>query len=175
MSPKKLAHPPKKKHHNRPRKIPIAPLTDEHREKMSDQEFRKALSLAKEAEIVSKLGSVPSACIHSAYFAMEHCACAAILRYGGVGAERSFPRRHQDIILHIERLTAEEVGDMRGFGDSLKEVYLLREAADYFVSRDPTNEDASFAVGRMQKYLNATRAKWKFLGPNELTVDSGHD
>jgi uncharacterized protein (UPF0332 family) len=169
-----MAHPAKKKHQNRPRKIPIVPLTDEQREKMSNQEFRKALSLAKEAEIVSKLGSAPSACVHSAYFAMEHCAGAAILRYGGVGAERSFPRRHQDIILHIERLTADETGDMRGFGDSLKEVYLLREAADYFVSRDPTNSDATFAVEQMHKYLNAIRAKWHFSESSKLPPDSNH-
>ena len=162
MSPKNLTHPQKKKHQNRPRKIPVVPLTDEQRLKISDQEFNRALSLAREAELVLNLRTAPSACVHSAYFSMEHCACAAILRYGGVGAERSFPRRHQDIILHIHRLTAGETGDMRGFGSALKEVYLLREAADYFVTRNPTNADAAFAYAALQKYLNATRAKWQF-------------
>jgi uncharacterized protein (UPF0332 family) len=167
-----MAHPPKKKQQNRPRKIPVVPLTDEQRLKMSDQEFSRALSLAKEAELVLNLRMAPSACVHSAYFSMEHCACAAILRYGGVGAERSFPRRHQDIILHIDLLTAEETSDLRGFGSALKEVYLLREAADYFVTRNPTNADASFAFETLKKYLNATRAKWQFT-VSENSADGG--
>jgi uncharacterized protein (UPF0332 family) len=167
-----MAHPPKKKHQNRPRKTPVVPLTDEQRMKMSDQEFSRALSLAKEAELVLNLRMAPSACVHSAYFSMEHCACAAILRYGGVGAERSFPRRHQDIILHIDLLTTGETGDMRGFGSALKEVYLLREAADYFVTRNPTNADAAFAFETLKKYLNATKAKWQFT-VSEDSADGG--
>jgi uncharacterized protein (UPF0332 family) len=167
-----MAHPPKKKHQNRPRKIPVVPLSDEQRMKMSDQEFSRALSLAKEAELVLNLRLAPSACVHSAYFSMEHCACAAILRYGGVGAERSFPRRHQDIILHIDLMTTGDTGDMRGFGSALKEVYLLREAADYFVTRNPTNADAAFAFETLKKYLNATSAKWQFT-VSEGTADGG--
>lgn len=167
MSPKKLAHPPKKKHQTRPRQIPVVPLTDIQRETISNHEFARAAALATEAESVLKLAAAPSSCVHTAYFAMEHCACAAILRFGGVGKELSFPKKHQDIILHIERFTADETGNLSGFGDGLKVVYRLREAADYFTSRNPSNADAAFAVETMRKYLDATREKWKFISPNQ--------
>jgi hypothetical protein len=81
----KNTHLPKKKHANRPRAAPVVPLSELERGIKAQQEFEKAMIHLIEAERIAKWGSAPNACVHSAYYAMHHCASAAILAAGGVG------------------------------------------------------------------------------------------
>src|SRR3982074_146006 len=85
-------HPPKQKHVTKPRPAAVAPLSDSDRSIKARAEFEKAMIHLIEAERLAEWGNAPNACIHSAYYAMHHCASAAILAAGGVGKRRDVPK-----------------------------------------------------------------------------------
>src|SRR5438105_9047500 len=115
MSRGAKTHPPKQKHANKPRPPTVAPMSDVDRSVKAQQEFEKAMTHLIEAERLAEWGRAPNACIHSAYFAMHHCASAAILAAGGVGKHRDAPKSHEHVIEHYGKLVAAEPGD---FGHS---------------------------------------------------------
>jgi uncharacterized protein (UPF0332 family) len=65
------------------------------------QEFQKAVTHLEEAERLAQWGGAPNACVHSAYYAMHHCAAAAILASGGVGKRKDVPQSHEHVIQHF--------------------------------------------------------------------------
>ena len=109
MSPRKK-HPPKKKHSNRPRPLPVQPLSDHDRSVRGQEEFNKACIHLSEAEKLAEFGQTPNACIHSAYYAMHHAAAAALYASGGVGPRRDVPKSHEHVIEHFGKLVANETG-----------------------------------------------------------------
>src|SRR2546430_9436904 len=124
-------HPPKKKHPNKPRPPAIVPISDIDRSVKAQQEFEKAMTHLIEAERLAEWGRAPNACIHSAYFAMHHCASAAILAAGGVGKHRDAPKSHEHVIEHYGKLVAAEAGDLGQSGMILSRARTDRMVADY--------------------------------------------
>jgi uncharacterized protein (UPF0332 family) len=136
----KAGQPPKTKHANRPRRQPIVPLSDVERGMKARQEFEKALIHLKEAELMAAWGQAPNACVHSAYYAMHHCATAAILVGGGVGRRRDAPQSHEHIIQHYGKLIASEPGYLGGSGMVLGRARTDRMVADYNSSAESAKQ-----------------------------------
>lgn len=146
----------------------LGALTANQQREIARQEFAKAKLLLSEADAIHKVSKAYGACVGAAYYAMEHAACAAILLLGGVGAARGFPKSHRDIMLHFGTLTANEIL-LRPFGDLLRQVYGLREIADYSVTRHPDKSDADFALKSAQELLAACVEKWRaVIDPTRL-------
>lgn len=91
-------HPPKKKHVNRPRPLAVVPFTAAERRAKAQEEFEKAVTHLIEAERLAEWGRAPNACVHSAYYAMHHSACAALLASGGIGKRLDVPKSHEHVI-----------------------------------------------------------------------------
>jgi uncharacterized protein (UPF0332 family) len=167
MSRGKGSHPPKKKHENRPRPAPIEPLSSQDREAKAQQEFDKALVNLREAEKMAVWGQAPNACVHSAYYAMYHCAAAAILASGGVGKRLDVPQSHEHVIQHYGRLVEGQEGDLGESGRLLSRARTDRTVADYDLVRGTDNDDAQATTNDARKFLEANAAKWGFkMGGN---------
>ncbi len=141
-------------------------LTAKMQRSMARESFSKAKLQLEEAEVILKTGKAHGSCVSTAYYAMEHAASAAILLFGGVGKSKGYPKRHQDIMLHLGKFA---IGDnfLEEFGEAMRQVYALREIADYNTSRHPSKADAEFAVETAKGFLDACRRKWK------STIDLG--
>lgn len=124
-------HPPKKKHANKPRPTAVIPLTAEERLTKARLEFAKALMHLGEAEQLASSKAAPNACVHSAYYAMHHCAVAAILAAGGVGKYLDAPKSHEHVIEHYGKLVIGEAGELGLSGLWLSRARTDRMVADY--------------------------------------------
>jgi uncharacterized protein (UPF0332 family) len=155
-------HPPKKKHTNKPRPTPIVPMSDVEREIKAQQEFEKAMIHLIEAERIAAWGAAPNACIHSAYYAMHHCAAAAILAAGGVGKRRDVPQSHEHVIQHYGNLIASESGYLGQSGMVLSRARTDRVVADYDLVRGVTNIEAAITAKEARQFVDACRIKWAF-------------
>jgi uncharacterized protein (UPF0332 family) len=153
---------PKKKHVNRPRREPVAPLSDLERRIKAQQEFEKAMIHLIEVEYMAEWGHAPNACAHSAYYAMHHCAAAAILAAGGVGKRRDAPQSHEHIVQHYGNLIASESGYLSQSGMVLSRARTDRMVADYDLVRGITNDDATKTVKDARQFVDACKAKWDF-------------
>lgn len=166
MSKGTRSHPPKKKHANRARPIPVAPLTDEERGCRAKGEFRKALVHLAEAQKLAAWGEAPNACVHSAYYAMHHCAVAALLAAGGVGKAKDVPRSHEHVIEHFGKLVERETGTLAGAGRLLGRARTDRVDADYGLLTTSTPARASVLAADARVVIEACAARWpEITGP----------
>lgn len=157
-------HSPKKKHVKRPRPPPVVPLTDVERSAKAGSEFRKALVHLDEAERMARWGGAPNACVHAAYYAMHHCAAAAILAAGGVGKRGDAPPSHEHVIQHFGKLVAGETGDLGRCGMVLNRARGDRTVADYGLLESLDNVAAAAVTADARVFIAACRAKWGFPG-----------
>jgi uncharacterized protein (UPF0332 family) len=155
-------HPPKKKHENRPRPAPVEPLSDAEREAKARQEFEKAVINLIEAERMAEWGGAPNACVHSAYYAMYHCAAAAILASGGVGKRLDVPQSHEHVIQHYGKLVEGQPGDLGESGRTLSRARTDRMVADYDLVRGANVTDAKATIVDARKFINANADRWHF-------------
>jgi uncharacterized protein (UPF0332 family) len=162
MSRGKKQHLPKKKHKNRPRPAPIEPLSDADRAAKAQQEFEKAMINLVEAERMAAWGDAPNACVHSAYYAMYHCAAAAILASGGVGKRLDVPPSHEHVIQHYGKLVEGEQGDLGESGRMLSRARTDRMVADYDLVQGANNKDAEATTIDARRFINAAVSKWRF-------------
>jgi uncharacterized protein (UPF0332 family) len=115
-----------------------------------------------EAERLAGWGDAPNACVHSAYYAMHHCASAAILAAGGVGKRRDVPQSHEHVIEYFGNLVASETGYLGESGMILGRARTDRMVADYDLVRGVTKRDAETTVKEARQFVDACRSKWKF-------------
>jgi uncharacterized protein (UPF0332 family) len=162
MSRRGQRHPPKKKHANRPRPEPVAPISDSDRSVKARQEFQKAVTHLEEAERLAQWGGAPNACVHSAYYAMHHCAAAAILASGGVGKRKDVPQSHEHVIQHFGNLIASEPGFLGESGKVLSRARSDRMVADYNLIRGATAEEAAATVRDARRFVDACKGRWNF-------------
>ena len=155
-------HPPKKKHINKPRPAAVVPLSDGERSIKAQEEFEKAMIHLIEAERLAKWGDAPNACIHSAYYAMYHCASAAILAAGGVGKRRDVPKSHEHVIEHYGKLVAAEPGNIGQSGMVLSRARTDRMVADYDLVRGVNKSDAVATTADARAFINSCKSKWGF-------------
>jgi hypothetical protein len=83
-----MTHPPKKKHVTTPR-TPVVRLTHEQQLAKARAEMRKAGRIMSEAKVLIANEVAPMACVHSAYYAMHHCAIAVLCDRRSSGDGRS--------------------------------------------------------------------------------------
>ncbi|HEV7228732.1 HEPN domain-containing protein [Brevundimonas sp.] len=154
-------HPPKKKHQNRPRPLPVVPLTDTQRRARAIEEMVKAETLLAEAEKLAVWGEAPLACVHSAYYAMHHAAVAALFATGGVGRVGDVPKSHEHVIQHFGNLV-EGLGDeaLRASGVALSRARTDRVAADYDMDVGFTSAEAADLVASARALVEAVKATW---------------
>ncbi|MCB1488534.1 MAG: hypothetical protein KDJ88_13905 [Bauldia sp.] len=157
-----MKHPPKKKHTNKVRKPPVEPLSEDERSALAQQEFDKSVLHLEEAESLSGWGKTPNACAHSAYYAMHHCAAAAILAAGGVGKRKDVPKSHEHVIEHFGKLTESEPGFLGDAGRALSRARTDRDVADYQLERSVSSADAAATTIEARKFVDACAAKWGF-------------
>jgi uncharacterized protein (UPF0332 family) len=160
-----MKHPAKKKHPNKPRPDPVVPLSDIERLQLSNEEFAKALIHLAEAEKLAEWGQAPNACVHSAYYAMEHCAAAALFANGGVGKRRDVPKSHEHLIEHFGNLVEGKPGILGECGRMLSRARTDRMKADYGLVESVSEEDARDTTSDARKFVDACEAAWR-LGPN---------
>jgi uncharacterized protein (UPF0332 family) len=156
-----MRHPAKKKHPNKPRPDPVIPLSDLDRLRLSNQEFQKALIHLAEAEKLAEWGQAPNACVHSAYYAMEHCAAAALLANGGVGKRKDVPKSHEHLIEHFGKLVEGKPGTLGDCGRMLSRARTDRMTADYNLVESVSDEDARDTTSEARKFMDACAAVWR--------------
>jgi uncharacterized protein (UPF0332 family) len=137
-------------------------LSDLERGIKARREFEKASIHLIEAERMAAWGNAPNACAHSAYYAMHHCAAAAILAAGGAGPSRDAPPNHEHIIQHYGNLVASEAGYLGQSGRVLSRARTDRMVADYDLVRGITNAEATATVQDARQFVDACKAKWDF-------------
>jgi uncharacterized protein (UPF0332 family) len=157
---KAMKDPPKQKHAKRPRKEPIPPPTEAERLVRARQEFSKATIFVAEAEMLAARRDTPNACAHAAYYAMNHCASAAILASGGTGKTKSSPQSHKDTILHFVVLVNGESEELRDCGKALNGAFNAREIADYGMDRSISADDAAQVASDAARFIRACRERW---------------
>lgn len=118
-----------------------------------------------EAERLANWGQAPNACIHSAYYAMHHCAAAAILLAGGVGKRGDVPKSHEHVIEHFGNLVEHEAGALGQCGRMLSLARSERMMADYDLVRDAKPSEAAETVADARKFFDACRARWPLRIP----------
>jgi len=153
------AHPPKKKHKNKPRSEPAAPWSDEQRSTEAWLSFERAMLHLGEAEQMATWGKAPNACIHAAYYAMYHCAIAAILASGGVGRRRNYPLSHEHIIEHYSKLVSGEPGDLGQTGVLINRARSERVTVDYGAISGAEVNDAADTTADAKRFIEAVCAK----------------
>ena len=146
-------------------------MTELERGIKAQQEFEKAMIHLIEAERMAAWGGAPNACAHSAYYAMHHCAAAAILASGGVGKRRDVPQSHEHVIQHYGNLVAPEPGFLGQSGMVLSRARTDRMVADYDLVRGVTDKEAAITVGEARRFVDACKAKWAF--EDNVTDDLG--
>jgi uncharacterized protein (UPF0332 family) len=117
----------------------------------------------REAELLAAAGTAPSACVHSAYYAMYHCAAAALLTTGGIGRRGDIPRNHAGIMEEYGKRFDGEEGILGQTGKMLAEALVGRVIADYALGRDSTNEEAIEITGKARIFVDACSEKWGFV------------
>jgi uncharacterized protein (UPF0332 family) len=115
-----------------------------------------------EAERLAKWGQAPNACVHSAYYAMHHCAAAAILAAGGVGKRGDVPKSHEHVMEHFAKLVEWEPGPLGQCGRMLSLARSDRMIADYNLVRHAGSDEARATVADAKVFVNACSAKWRF-------------
>jgi uncharacterized protein (UPF0332 family) len=145
-------------------------MSDLERKVKAQREFQKAMIHLTEAERISASGSAPNASVHSAYYAMHHCASAAILAGGGVGKRRDVPQSHEHVIEHYGKLVASETGYLAQSGMVLSRARTDRMVADYDLVRGVTKSEAEITVKEARQFVDACKIKWNFndSSANEL-------
>ncbi len=171
MTRGKRQYPSKKKHANRPREVPVVPLTDEQRAAKAQREFDKAIAHLSEAERHAAWGQAPNACAHSAYYAMHHCAAAAILSSGGVGKYRDSPKSHDHVTEHYGALTKAEPGYLGVSGLALIQVQAQRGVADYELNQGVNGREAKSTTLEARRFVDACAARWN-LRPSPVSDSS---
>jgi uncharacterized protein (UPF0332 family) len=157
----KKDHPPKKKHANKPRPVPAIPLSDIERADRARLEFAKALIHLDEAERLAKWSEAPNACVHAAYYAMNHCASAAVLAGGGIGKSRDAPKSHASLVEHFGKLVENEPGTLGECGRILSRALTDRLTSDYGLIHSVSAKDAAETAADARKLVDACRSKWK--------------
>lgn len=155
-------HPPKKKHAKRPRHDPIAPLSELDRNLKAAAEFQKSLVFLEEVERLAAWGEAPNACTHAAYYAMYHCASAAILASGGTGKKLDVPPSHEHVLQHFSRLVAGEPGELGRSALLLGRARTDRMVADYNLAQGATREEAGESAKDAGIFIKACRERWSF-------------
>lgn len=156
-------HPPKKKARSKPRPDPVAPLSDEERVVRAQSEIDKAFMHLREAELLAKNGSAPNACVHSAYYAMYHCASAGLLAAGGVGRLGDVPKNHADVRQEFGKLVAGQSGILGQTGQMLSDALTDRMVADYVLDRSATVEIAKETTQNARLFLEACSKRWTLV------------
>ena len=162
MSRRGERHPPKKKHQNKPRPDPVVPMSDADRKLKAAQLFQKALDHLAEAERIGRWGEAPNACVHAAYYAMHHCAAAAILAAGGVGKRRDVPQSHEHVIEHYGKLVVSEAGFLGQSGMVLSRARTDRMVADYNLTRNVSASDVEETLRDARRFVDVCKNKWNF-------------
>jgi len=137
-------------------------MSDLERGIKAQHEFEKAMIHLIEAERMAAWGRAPNACVHSAYYAMHHCASAAILAAGGVGKRGDVPQSHEHVIQHYGNLIASEPGYLAQSGMVISRARTDRMVADYDLVQGVLNEDAADTVRDARQFVDACKAKWGF-------------
>ena len=155
-----MSDPPKKKHKANARPIVVTPLTESERRLRAASEFAKARAYLDELEKISVIKNIAIARVHLAYYAMHHCACAAILMSGGVGKLLDFPKSHQHVLEHFAKIVAGEPGYLAAAGQALSRAKRLREMGDYEMDQNPSQAEADEAAEEAFTFLAACSARW---------------
>ncbi|HUZ33814.1 MAG TPA: HEPN domain-containing protein [Xanthobacteraceae bacterium] len=137
-------------------------MSDLERGIRAREEYEKALIHLAEAEQMAGWGHAPNASAHSAYYAMHHCAAAAILAAGGIGKHRDAPKSHEHVIQHFGNLVAAETGYLGQCGMVLGRARTDRMVADYDLVHGITNAEATEVVKDARKFVDACKGKWTF-------------
>jgi len=104
----------------------------------------------------------PNACVHSAYYAMHHSACAALLAAGGVGKLLDVPKSHEHVIQHYGNLIANEAEPLKSTGLELSRARTDRMVADYDLVRGATTSEAKETVKSARAMVDAIMERWYF-------------
>ena len=158
-----MRHPPKKKHSSRPRPGPVVRLTVEQQRLKASSEFSKSLMHLGEAELAAVRGGTPNACIHSAYYAMHHCAVAVLLMTGGVDKYGDVPGSHEHVALHFGRTLADRSPDLATLGLMLARARSDRTNADYGLGFSASDDDALSTSKDARAFVDACRLHWQLV------------
>ncbi|KGD91930.1 MULTISPECIES: HEPN domain-containing protein [Rhizobium/Agrobacterium group] len=157
---KNLSHPPKKKKTNKPRKEPVTPIGEEVRKHKARLEFSKSIIHLKEAQRLAAWEQAPNACVHSAYYAMYHCATAVILASGGVGKKLDAPESHTHVIEHFGKIIRNQQKDLEHLGMTLNRARTDRMISDYGLVEGVDNELAASTTEDATTFVQTCREVW---------------
>jgi len=142
--------------------VAIDAYTESQRRILAQGRLNLATVHLREAEAIRALGKAPNACVHAAYYAMHHCAAAAILLTGGVGKRKSVPDSHEHVIQHYAKLV--ETGDdaARESAKWLNFARSMRAKADYnAIEGGVVQQDAEQVMLDAHAFFDFFTDRWK--------------
>ena len=160
-----MRHPPKKKHASKPRPAVHVSLTAEQQRLKASSEFSKALLHLGEAELAASRGGTPNACIHSAYYAMHHCAIAVLLMKGGVDKYGDVPGSHEHVAQHFGKAVADLPPGLAELCLMLGRARSDRTDADYGLGFSASDADALATTVLARTFVDACQQFWMLAVP----------
>lgn len=122
----------------------------------------------REAELLSKRDDTPNACAHAAYYAMLHCAAAALYLEGKTGKNGKVVESHEHLLGQYANLVEDEPTPLSETASWLNEARASRVRADYgIVYGGATVEDARENCANAVKFFHAFREKWNLDMPQD--------
>lgn len=125
-----------------------------------------------EAELLVKKGDTPNACAHAAYYAMYHCAAAALYLENRTGKNGLVVESHEHVLQHYANLVKDEALPLSETAMWLNQARAARVRADYgMVYGGATREDAQESCTNAILFFKLFREKWSL----DMPVDEMED
>lgn len=115
----------------------------------------------REAELLIKRNDTPNACAHAAYYAMHHCAAAALYLEGKTGKSGMVVESHEHVLQHYAKLVEGEIAPLSETAEWLNQARALRVKADYgMVNGGATREDAHESWVNAVMFFKLFHERW---------------
>lgn len=122
----------------------------------------------REAQILAKRADVPNACAHAAYYAMHHCAAAALYLENKTDKHGKVVESHEHVLQHYANLVKDEPAPLSETAAWLNEARACRVRADYgIVLGGATIEDARESCTNALRFFAAFQEKWRLDMPSD--------
>jgi uncharacterized protein (UPF0332 family) len=157
-----MTHPPKKKHAAKPR-AQVVRLTEEQQLAKARAEMRKAMDILSEAKALAATEIAPMACVHSAYYAMHHCAIAVLLVTGGADRFGDVPGSHKHVVEHFAARIESDAKALTGLVEDLRGALVDRVTADYDAHGAVSMGEATHLVAQAEAFLAKCGSQWPQL------------
>jgi uncharacterized protein (UPF0332 family) len=117
-------------------------------------------------------GDTPNACTHAAYYAMHHCAAAALYLENRIAKNGMVVESHEHLLQHYAQLVKDEAAPLSETATWLNQARASRVKADYgVVYGGATREDAQECCANAIMFFKLFHQKWRLDMPADEMED----